>query len=460
MKVNELELYKALKVLTESGYLISNSVLKENRTFDVEELATKYKERIMKLLRQKLVQMLDRVYDGEEVDKTITIEIPSLMVPVTYRKEPVKMKALTVKLYSDKKDIRSDYDAQKGKGKGNLYANAMGDTNPDTDPVILMINLPNVVTKETTTTTTTTKAKNTKTNTKTNTKANDKKITEGKYTSRKSNLIPFPDVRAKEHENKDIDKVDDIINRLEQRDKKQPAKSKTVDKKADKKTTGTTGRTAARDALYARFRDKYWYDDDNDYWGWGSSYGNYGGYGSYGGYGGYYGGYASYYDDSFKFKDVVEEIEKTANTPQEVIDKIMEEYFDDYFQEVLHHELTHYIQANNMSLDGTEDAHDYDAHAVMASGAYNSDELEYEAKLHQNLPDYIDDIQKAKNITSIAKTLVTKLFSNKFNTLSDDKQHRYFNEILTLCQVIKSHPEITKHNFNTPRIKKLLRDSL
>ena len=146
MKVNELEIYKALKVLTESGYIVSeNQIITENRTFDVEELVTKYKERIMKLLKQKLMQMLDKVYDGDDVDKTITIEIPALMVPVTYRPEPVRMKALTVKLYGSKTDIRNDYNAQKGPGKGALYANAMGDTNPDTDPVILMINLPNVI---------------------------------------------------------------------------------------------------------------------------------------------------------------------------------------------------------------------------------------------------------------------------------------------------------------------------
>ena len=129
----------------------------------------------MKLLKQKLMQMLDKVYDGDDVDKTITIEIPALMVPVTYRPEPVRMKALTVKLYGSKTDIRNDYNAQKGPGKGALYANAMGDTNPDTDPVILMINLPNVISAAPA------KLKN--------------KITEGKYTSRKSNLIPFPETR-------------------------------------------------------------------------------------------------------------------------------------------------------------------------------------------------------------------------------------------------------------------------
>ena len=109
MKLNELEIYKALKVLTESGYVVSeNRLVTENRTFDVEELVTKYKVCVMKLLRQKLVQMLDKVYAGDEVEKTITIEIPALMVPVTYRPEPVRMKALTVKLYGDKKNIRND----------------------------------------------------------------------------------------------------------------------------------------------------------------------------------------------------------------------------------------------------------------------------------------------------------------------------------------------------------------
>ena len=425
MKLNELEIYKALKVLTESGYIISeNRLVTENRTFDVEELVTKYKARIMKLLRQKLVQMLDKVYDGEEVDKIITIEIPALMVPVTYRPEPVRMKALTVKLYSDKKDIRSDYDAQKGKGKGALYANAMGDTNPDTDPVILMINLPNVISA------TTTKAAG-------STTKGTKKITEGKYTSRKINTIPFPKAREKATEGQE--QVDRILANLENN--------------KGKKSAPATGRTAERDALYARFRDRYGSSSNGYYGGYG-----YGGYGYGGNYG--YSNY-TYVDDSFKFKDAVEEVEGEAETPMQVVDKIMEDYFGDFFQEVLHHELTHYIQANNKQLDGTEDAHDYDAHQVMASGAYASDELEYEAKLHQKFPDYIDAIQRSKNsVSKIAKNLVTKLFSNQFNKLPKNKQQKYFDEILKLCQVIKTHPEITKHNFNKDKINKLIRDAL
>ena len=425
MKLNELEIYKALKVLTESGYIISeNRLVTENRTFDVAELVTKYKARIMKLLRQKLVQMLDKVYDGEEVDKIITIEIPALMVPVTYRPEPVRMKALTVKLYSDKKDIRSDYDAQKGKGKGALYANAMGDTNPDTDPVILMINLPNVISA------TTTKAAG-------STTKGTKKITEGKYTSRKINTIPFPKAREKATEVQE--QVDRILANLENN--------------KGKKSAPATGRTAERDALYARFRDRYGSSSNGYYGGYG-----YGGYGYGGNYG--YSNY-TYVDDSFKFKDAVEEVEGEAETPMQVVDKIMEDYFGDFFQEVLHHELTHYIQANNKQLDGTEDAHDYDAHQVMASGAYASDELEYEAKLHQKFPDYIDAIQRSKNsVSKIAKNLVTKLFSNQFNKLPKNKQQKYFDEILKLCQVIKTHPEITKHNFNKDKINKLIRDAL
>ena len=194
MKLNELEIYKALKVLTESGYVVSeNRLVTENRTFDVEELVTKYKARVMKLLRQKLVQMLDKVYAGDEVEKTITIEIPALMVPVTYRPEPVRMKALTVKLYGDKKNIRNDYDAQKGEGKGALYANAMGDTNPDTDPVILMINLPNVISSAATKSAGSV-AKVTK------------KITEGKRANKKGDKIPFP--KARENATEGQDQVD------------------------------------------------------------------------------------------------------------------------------------------------------------------------------------------------------------------------------------------------------------
>lgn len=421
MKLNELEIYKALKVLTESGYVVSeNRLVTENRTFDVEELVTKYKVRVMKLLRQKLVQMLDKVYAGDKVEKTITIEIPALMVPITYRPEPVRMKALTVKLYGDKKDIRSDYDAQKGKGKGALYTNAMGDTNPDTDPVILMINLPNVISSAATKSAGSA-AKATK------------KITEGKHANKKGDKIPFPKAREKATEGQD--RVDRILAGLENN--------------KGKKSTPATDRTAERDALYTRFRDRY---------GYGGGY--YGGYGYGGNYG--YNGY-TYVDDSFKFEDAVREAEAEDDitTPMQVVDKIMEDYFGDFFQEVLHHELTHYIQANNSQLDGTEDAHDYDAHQVTASGAYASDELEYEAKLHQKFPDYIDAIQRSKNsVSKIAKNLVTKLFSNQFNRLPKDKQQKYFNEILKICQVIKTHPEITKYNFNTDKIKKLIRDYL
>ena len=421
MKLNELEIYKALKVLTESGYVVSeNRLVTENRTFDVEELVTKYKARVMKLLRQKLVQMLDKVYAGDEVEKTITIEIPALMVPVTYRPEPVRMKALTVKLYGDKKNIRNDYDAQKGEGKGALYANAMGDTNPDTDPVILMINLPNVISSAATKSAGSV-AKVTK------------KITEGKRANKKGDKIPFP--KARENATEGQDQVDRILAGLENN--------------KGKKSTPATGRTEERDALYARFRDRYGYGD-----------GYYGGYGYGGKYG--YNGY-TYVDDSFKFEDAVREAEAEDDitAPMQVVDKIMEDYFGDFFQEVLHHELTHYIQANNSQLDGTEDAHDYDAHQVTASGAYASDELEYEAKLHQKFPDYIDAIQRSKNsVSKIAKNLVTKLFSNQFNRLPKDKQQKYFNEILKLCQVIKARPEITKYNFNTNKIKKLIRDNL
>lgn len=421
MKLNELEIYKALKVLTESGYVVSeNRLVTENRTFDVEELVTKYKVRVMKLLRQKLVQMLDKVYAGDKVEKTIRIEIPALMVPITYRPEPVRMKALTVKLYGDKKDIRSDYDAQKGKGKGALYTNAMGDTNPDTDPVILMINLPNVISSAATKSAGSA-AKATK------------KITEGKHANKKGDKIPFPKAREKATEGQD--RVDRILAGLENN--------------KGKKSTPATDRTAERDALYTRFRDRY---------GYGGGY--YGGYGYGGNYG--YNGY-TYVDDSFKFEDAVREAEAEDDitTPMQVVDKIMEDYFGDFFQEVLHHELTHYIQANNSQLDGTEDAHDYDAHQVTASGAYASDELEYEAKLHQKFPDYVDAIQRSKNsVSKIAKNLVTKLFSNQFNRLPKDKQQKYFNEILKLCQVIKTHPEITKYNFNTDKIKKLIRDYL
>ena len=70
-----------------------------------------------------------------------------------------------------------------------------------------------------------------------------------------------------------------------------------------------------------------------------------------------------------------------------------------------------------------------------------------------------------------AKLAMTKHFENNGNVdsndlvllgdiINDNKQQKYFNEILKLCQVIKTHPEITKYNFNTDKIKKLIRDNL
>ena len=402
MKVNELELYKALKVLTESGYIVTeNQIVTENRTFDVEELVTKYKNQIMKLLKQKLMQMLDKVYDGDDVNSMIVIEIPPMMVPVTYRTEPVKMKALTVKLYDKRSEINKDCEAQKGKGKGELYANSPGDTNPDLDPVLMMLNMPIIISH----------AESLSFN-----KKNKKKITEGKYTSRKINTIPFPNVRKDSPE-----------------------------KPSNSSQTNTYGRTPERDALYARFNNRYGSNNGFNYYGY--DYDDF--------------NIVKFDDhDAFNFKDAVEEVEKYAETPMQVVDLIIEEYFGAFFQEVIHHELTHFIQANNMELDGTENAKDYDAEFVVNTGMYHYDPLEYEAKLHQNLPKYIKAIHKAKNITSIAKEIVTKLFSNQFNKMPPEDQHKYFNEILTLCQVIKTHPEITQYNFNTDKIKKLLRNAL
>ena len=398
MKVNELEIYKALKVLTKSGYVLNeNHLVTENRTLDVEELVTKYKNHIMKMIRQKMVKMLDKLYDGDtDFESIITIEIPGLMMPVTDRPTPVKMKPLTVKLYTKRSEINRDYEIQKGKDKGALYADSPGDTNPDLTPVLMMLNLPII--------TLATEIKNTQ-------KKNPKNFKENTYASGLTSEIPFPETREQ------------FI--------------------SEKNETFFNKRTAERDALYARFRDKYGinnsikpkkkakpkrvFDDA----------------------------------DAFVFKDAVEEFEYDSSSPMQIIDKIMQKYFGAYFQEVLHHELTHYIQANNKELDGTENAKDYDAEAVVASGEYYHDPLEYEAKLHQNFPLYINAIRRSKNnISTIAKNLVNNLFSNHFSDMSKEDQHKYYKEILKLCQIIKTHKEITRYNFNTPKIKQLIRNSL
>ena len=436
MKIDELELYKSLKVLTESGYIVSDGILTENRTFDVEELVVKYKDRIMKLLRQKLYSMLDKVFDDKPVEKVITIAIPPLMVPVSYRKEPVKMKSLIVKIYCDSEDVAKDYDVKYGKsGYGPTYAMSAGDTNPDFTPVPMMLNLPYIIASSSKTVKTAPQKKKLK---------SQKKITEGKYTSRKSNIIQFPKTATTDSKSTKTGNNRDNIIQL----------NKTADKSSTQSANaGTNFRTAERDALYDRFRQKY---GGNGYYGnTKSSYSIWDNY--FDDDGDFYGGYSyNPYHDAFDFKEAVECLEQTLETPDEIIDQLMDEYFGDFFQEVLHHELTHYIQANNKELDGTENAKDYDPKEVLASGKYWHDELEYEAKLHQKLPEYINAIQKARDITPIAKKIVNQLFNNKFNTMEKDKQRKFFNEILALCQTLKSHPEITRYNFNSARVKKLL----
>lgn len=425
MKYNELEVYKALKVLKESGYLVNSAVLNENRTFDVEDLVSSYKKRIMTFLRQKITQLVDKVYDGEDVGKKFTIEIPHIMVPVTYRKEPVKMKALTVNFYFDRKEVKKDYDKMKGKGEGEVYAlQGFGDTNPGLDgkldPVVMMYNIPQMLVQEKSQAA----AKGTKKATK---------IAEATG----SNDIPFPDARERLNAlyrgNVDLSQI---------RPKK---KTTTASQATSRPTTGYT-RTAERDALYARFANRYSSASSNAY----SSYTP----------SRYSNPYSYLYEDNFDFKAAVEQAEADATSPAQVVDRIMEKYFGSFFQEVLQHELTHFIQANNMELDGTENVKDYVATQVLSRNEYGAHEAEYEAKLHQHLPLYIGAIHKAKNITTIAKKIVTSLFAGQFKSLTKQKQQRYFNEILTLCQVIKSHPEITRFNYNTPKIKKLLRDSL
>ena len=412
MDYNELEVYKALKVLKESGYLVDSAVLNENRTFDVEDLVESYKKRIMTLLRQKITQLVDKVYDGEDVGKKFTIEIPHIMVPVTYRKEPVKMKALTVNFYFDRREVKKDYDQMKGKGEGEVYAlQGFGDTNPGLDgkldPVVMMYNIPQMIKQESLTT-----------------HKGKSKIAEGKTAPGPDNLIPFPGLYRG---NVDLSQI-------------RSKKKTTTQKAATQRPAGGYTRTAERDALYARFANRY----STPFSSRASSYNP----------------YAYRYDDNFDFTKAVEAAEKDAKSPKEVVDNIMKKYFGGFFQEVLQHELTHFIQANNMELDGTENVKDYVATQVLSNGEYGAHEAEFEAKLHQHLPRYISEIHRAKNITTIAKKLVTSLFSGQFKSLSKEKQRKYFNEILTLCQVIKTHPEITKFNYNTPKNKKLLRDCL
>lgn len=419
--MTDFELFKARKLLESVGYILEDQLPIKSRTYDVEELVANYKARIMPLIRQKIYKFLDTVFDDEMVPEIITIEIPRMAIKVAQRKEPIKMKALKINIYLSTKQIEKDYE-QRGKykwgksGYGSLYAGAQGDSDPDFEPVIMMLNLPIICGLNTT-------GYGIASKKKTKTK---KKLKEAKYSGHD---LPFDDddsffYGAFQDDDDDDDWFSSYV----------PGKStantnKKAEDKPDKKATTYT----SYDDYIRRYNSA-----------------------GYRGYSSYYKPQPTYY--AIHFDEVIEELGQVYDTPEEIINAIMDEYFGDWFQEVLTHELTHYIQANNKEIDGSENARDYDPKAVLSNGQYGIDEREFEAKLHQQLPEYIDKILKAFDITPVAKEIVTKLFDNRFKSQPKDIKQKYFSKILKLCQAVKSIPGITMHNYNTPKMRQALHD--
>ena len=419
--MTDFELYKAKKLLESVGYLIEEQMPIKSRTYDVEELVANYKARVMPLIKQKIYKFLDAVFDDEMVPEIITIEIPRMAIKVAQRKDPIKMKALKINIYLSTKQIEKDYE-QRGKykwgksGYGSIYAGAQGDSDPDYEPVVMMLNLPIICGLNTAGYGVAAK------------KTKNKSIKEATKHADHLSLWDDDDEFYYGAFNADDDDDDDWFANYT------PGKSTETTK-----TSNTTSKSSSTGSSYTPY----------------SSYGSYGSYGGYGGYSrSYYKPKPTYY--AIHFDDVIEELGEEYDTPEEIINAIMDEYFGDWFQEVLTHELTHYVQANNKEIDGSENARDYDPKAVLSNGQYGVDEREFEAKLHQEMPEYIDKILRAFDITPVAKEIVNDLFDRKFSSLSKDIKQKYFNKILKLCQSVKSIPGITKHNYNTPKMRQAL----
>lgn len=156
------------------------------------------------------------------------------------------------------------------------------------------------------------------------------------------------------------------------------------------------------------------------------------------------------------FDDIIEDyLDLCENYPGVAIDYIIKDYFGDFFEEVLHHELTHFMQSNNTEIDGSENAHDYDEADMVNSNRYNSDSREIEAKLHQNLAKYIPNILSNDNITEVAKDILDQL-----GAITPEDRSYFYSMILKLCQTIKTTPGITKNHYNTREIIKKLYDNI
>lgn len=411
-----MDINEAKRILNDNKY----QYIKENRTLDVENLVVSYKQRIMTALRQKFINMADRLVDDGEANTEcpIVIEIPSRMENVPQR-EPVRMKALTVKIYTEAKKVAKDFDA--------LRSRAQGETCVELDPVLIWFNLPVIdadLLKE-----------------EYEEKVRDYGSSYGRYGSYYGSYggyggygrygsyggYGYGSRRSKTEVDDDDD--DAWYNRdiwsesTEQNDKDDNKLPNEIDiHRPPKKTRSHAERKPAevKYKIVKRYRQK-----------------------------------------DFIFDDIIEEyLDDDHSNVDEAVDAILETYFGDWFQEVMHHELTHFMQANNEFIDGTENAREYDASEVMRTGAYGVDPLEYEAKLHQLLYKHVEEILTTKNLAGVAKKYLNELFSNRLNTIPEQLKRKCFNEILKLCQVIKSTPGITPENYNTPEMLKKMQERL
>ena len=314
--MNENDLFKQ--------YKRKQKLINEVRALDVNEFMEIYKNKLLRGIRQQVYKFLDMVRDGKRVPKVMKVFIPNMMINLTYSNKPVRTKGLLAKIYFDTRLVFNDFEKEKGKGKGQLYADNGGDLNPgyhgELDPVPLMLNIP---------------------------------------------ILYGPQ--------------------------------------------------------FAQQNGRYY---------------------------------------SLDFKGIVDDFATTFDTDEEIVDGIMEEYFGPVFREAISHELTHFVQANNFHLDGTENAKEYDAEKVIKTGEYDVDELEVEARLHQKMPEYVGIIQGTRLTTPLVRRIVNRIFANQFIFLPTKLKHKYFSMVLKLCQAIKTTPGLTRANYNTPEMRRALQDRL
>lgn len=470
----KFELYKAIKVLTESGYLVTEGeILSENRTLDVDEIVHAYIDEISKGIKTKLISMAKQVLSDNNIkfDQTVVISIPEKTIKPTYSNKSVILKPLTFKLYCSKNDIEDFYDTMKGEGKGYIYRGGTADLIPDINPAQLMYNLPlNLSTVML------------------NPLANCNKAKDHpkKYRSSYSSYGSYGYGYSRSYDD-DYEYGGYGRNHSASTTRKTsyPVVTNTASKNSTTSSTNSTTkstsgytRNPARDALYARFYKKYNKDNVDESLTERKHYG----YDSLQQHTIFDYPAASQYtykpltpeerlakekaahqserdnDKRFDFAIVIRAYKKYYHSANEIADAIMQDLFGNNFIGVLRHELTHFAQANNEAVDGSPNAVDYDADDVFATGTYAADDREIEAELHRHMPEFIDKILAAPDPVAATETIIDSLYKNRtcFTGIEKERQHRFFSEILKFCQLVQRTPGITKDNYNTPKYRKIM----